>query len=290
MNDHIKSEISPYLAGGLTESRNRQIEAHAAACEKCRGALAKARAKQARVKREALKKASPDPLPNLFLARQGKDVGIERAPSKGPWAAAVIFILAGAGYWTLRHSSFFPHPLIASMPEQETASVETSSAAATNPASAPVLPSAQANAPLVSHATPPAAHPEPPKPPAVLSVQQEWQGADSGIPDTRVVVIRNQEAWAKLWTDMQDKDPLPEINFSQHVVIGVFAGEQPAGTSISFGKIRDREDDVYAPYRFIPPAAQVSTTTVPAPTHPYLLSLLPSVDKKIRLSQREASQ
>jgi len=71
-NDHIKSEISLYLAGSLTESRNRQIEAHAAACEKCRHALAKARTKQSRIKREALKKASPDPMPNLFLARQGK--------------------------------------------------------------------------------------------------------------------------------------------------------------------------------------------------------------------------
>ena len=40
-NDHIKSEISAYLAGGLTESRNRQIEAHSAACEKCRQALKK---------------------------------------------------------------------------------------------------------------------------------------------------------------------------------------------------------------------------------------------------------
>src|SRR6266581_670185 len=130
MNDHIKSEISPYLAGGLPESRNRQIEAHAAACEKCRNALAKARAKLAHVKREALKQASPDPMPNWFLARQGKNVGIDRAPAKSPWIGGVLFLLAGVGYWALRHSSLFSHAAPASLPAPEPAAIETSSAPA----------------------------------------------------------------------------------------------------------------------------------------------------------------
>src|SRR5258708_11282080 len=97
-DEHIKSEITLYLAGSLTESRNRQIEAHAASCEKCRNALSKARSKQSRVKREALKKASPDPLPNMFLARQGKEFGHDRMPRKFPWRILLILILVGIAY------------------------------------------------------------------------------------------------------------------------------------------------------------------------------------------------
>jgi len=96
MNDHIKSEISVYLAGELPESRNRQIEAHAAACDKCRNAISKSRAKQARVKREALKKASADDVPNFFLARQRKAEGMD-APSHGKTWAMIAFLVAASG-------------------------------------------------------------------------------------------------------------------------------------------------------------------------------------------------
>jgi hypothetical protein len=282
-NDHIKSEISPYLAGGLTESRNRQIEAHAAACEKCRNAMAKARAKQARGKREALKKASTDPLPNLFLARQGKAAGVDNAPAKAPWMLVGMILLAGAGYYAIRHSSFFSHPLTVPMPESDSAAVETSSAPA------PSVETPSAPPPPVKIA-PPVVHAETPNPPAIIAIQQEWKGAESGIQESRVVVIRNRGAWDKLWTDMQSKDPLPEINFDDHVVIGVFSSERPIGSSIVFGKIRESDNEVIAPYRVVIPDTQVSSTTAPAPTHPYLLSLIPRVDKKIRLTEREASQ
>ena len=101
MNDHIKSEISSYLAGVLPESRNRQIEAHAASCEKCRNALSKARAKQARVKREALKKASPDEMQNLFWDRQRKLLGMDTSSGGKTWGVAVLVLVVGAGgYWT----------------------------------------------------------------------------------------------------------------------------------------------------------------------------------------------
>ena len=135
-NEHIKSEISVYLAGGLSESRARQIDEHVAVCDKCRQALTKARAKQARLKREALKKASSDPLPNLFLARQGKAAGIDRPPSRVPWIIAGIVIIAGISY-----SLIHRHPAEAGpseAPETAAAPVAVSSA--------PVLSSATAAA------------------------------------------------------------------------------------------------------------------------------------------------
>ena len=282
-NDHIKSEISAYLAGGLAESRNRQIEAHAAACEKCRNALNKAKAKQARVKREALKKASPDPLPNLFLARQGKIFSAGHASKKAPRFIAGVLLLAGTGYLVMRHSSIPSRILTTPAQESDSVPVPTSSApvSAANPTVAPSV------APV---AAPAVEAPKTPKPPVILPVQQEWKGAESGIKEARLVVIRDKDGWNQLWTEMQQKEPLPEINFDEHVVLGVFAGERPGVSAISFGRIREREEEVYAPYRIVPLDVQVSSTTASVPTHPFLLALIPHVDKKIRLTEREAQQ
>jgi len=281
-DDHIKSEISVFLAGGLTEVRNRQIEAHAAACEKCRQALNKARVKQARQKREALKKASPDPLPNLFLARQGKETGIDRPASKGPWLVAGILLLVGGGYSILRRYSTGWHAESASPQESVSPSVAVSSSIPVNAApesAASLQPSASTAA---------VSAPESPKNSNVLQVQQEWSGADGGITKASLVVVRNQEAWQKLWTEMAEKEPLPKVNFNRHVIVGVFAGERTGGATISLGKISETEDEVLVPYQVKSFDMQVSTA--PAISHAYLLSLLPRVEKKIRLTQWEVPQ
>jgi len=278
MNDHIKSEISGYLAGGLPESRNRQIEAHAAACEKCQNALSKARSKQARVKREALKKASPERIANLFLARQGKMPGPDILASRQSWLAAAVIVVAGGGYWVHRHSGKTAH-----------APVEMADVPAAIPSAAPPAP---VKSPPAKVRPPPAVPPETPKPPLVLPILQNWKGPDCGIGQSRLVVIRDDDAWEKLWTEMQSQDPPPEVEFSRKVVLGVFAGEEPAGTSVVLGKIEEMDGVMYAPYRILTrPVVPASSATAPsapqAVTHPYLLAVVPRVNKKIRLTLKE---
>jgi hypothetical protein len=102
------------------------------------------------------------------------------------------------------------------------------------------------------------------------------------------------------------KDPLPQIDFSQKLILGILGGEHPAGTTITLGRVEQMEDVMYAPYRFNSPAPSsapivvASSDTAPAviaapaapttPAHPYLLVLVPRVDMKIRLTQKETSQ
>ena len=167
------------------------------------------------------------------------------------------------------------------MPGPEPAAIETSSAPAASVGTAPAPPP-------TNNAAPAAAPAESPKPPVVIPVQQEWKGAESGIQETRLVVIRNKEGWEKLWTEMQVHEPPPEIHFSRNIVVGVFAGASPAGSAVSMGKIEQMEDAVYAPYRIAPARVQDSGPTGQGPSHPYLLSLIPRVDKKIRLVPEEA--
>jgi len=306
-DDHIKSEISAYLTGGLPDARNRQIEAHAAVCEKCRQALSKARAKQARVKREALKKASADPLPNLFLARQGKEAGLNRPASKAPAILVGALIAAGAAYGLYRYFYSGARPSDTQAVERDVAPVAVSSAPVVV-SSAPVISSAPVAAAVPTGVPPTPEVAAPPAPsPIPLEVKQEWKGAESGIKTSRIVVIRNWKSWERLWAEMQGKEPLPSVNFDQYVVVCIFAGERTPNASVHVGRIREDRREVIVSYRVSGQAVTASTSTVAASSfsvvavsssavaprsgvpscHPYLLSVIPRVDKKMRITQRE---
>ena len=90
----------------------------------------------------------------------------------------------------------------------------------------------------------------------------------------------------RLWTEMQLPDALPAVDFDQNVVLGVFGGEVAAGSSLVLGRVNEQEEEIYVPYRVVSP--EVAISTMSAPSHPYLLSVLPHTDKKIRLTEKEA--
>jgi hypothetical protein len=289
-NDHIKSEISAYLAGGLTEARMREIDTHIVSCDKCRNALGKARAKQAHVRREALKKASADPLPNLFLARQGKNAGVDAPPSKGPWVVLTGLVLVGAGYGLYRHfSSGFHSASAPTTSSDPTLDVASSSPAVSSAAVAAAIPAATEA-------------PSPPVPsPIALDVKQQWSGVDSGIKTGKVVVIRNKDAWEELWSDMEEDDPLPPINFNHNIVVCIFAGGHSINSAVALGKIHEEDTTVVVPYSVSgsevndasssvgasSSSATPASNVAAAPSHPFLLSMIPRIDKKIRVTQRE---
>ena len=104
----------------------------------------------------------------------------------------------------------------------------------------------------------------------------------------RLTVIRSKGAWEKLWAEMLQKDPLPPVNFEEHLVAAIFPGESPPGSFVVLGTIRETDKTVSIPYRVAGFDVKVSSGAVPS--HPYLLSLMARVDKKIRLTQREAAE
>ncbi|KFI05547.1 hypothetical protein JN27_20910 [Massilia sp. BSC265] len=65
----------------------------------------------------------------------------------------------------------------------------------------------------------------------------------TGIHAPRNVVVRDEAAWTALWSEHAGKDvPLPKIDFSKKMVVGVFRGAQPdgcRGTSIGAVDFRD---------------------------------------------------
>jgi hypothetical protein len=274
MDDHIKSEIPAYLAGDLTESRQRQIEAHGASCEKCRSALNKARAKQARGKREALKKASTGTIPNLFLTRQGKEVAGHSSGLGMKGKVILLLVAMGGTYWAYQKWNTVPIAEVAPKPPVEPVSPPKETV--------PSTPSPVAEVPKV----------EPSKPPIVLPVLQSWKGSESAVRESRLLVIRRQDAWQKLWDEMQLVDAMPAIDFTDKIVLAVFVGPVAAGSAVDLGKIQEVGEEMVAPYRVATPAVQVSTLTaqtIPTTTsYPYLLAVVSRVDRKIKLTRRES--
>lgn len=65
----------------------------------------------------------------------------------------------------------------------------------------------------------------------------------TGIQEARHVVVRDEAAWASLWAEHAGKDaPLPKVDFSEKMVVGVFRGAQPDGCrSTAIGAVDFRD-------------------------------------------------
>jgi len=272
-NDHVKVDIPAFLHGDLPESRQRQIEGHVAGCDGCRHALNKARAKLARSKRQALKNANPDPLPNLLISRLGRQSGLNRPPSRTPWGWLFLLALVAGGAYMIKRKETRPAvvPVESSEPDIAVSTSVPSGATAVPPFDVQKSSPAAVLAPATAPAKP--AVPEPP---------QTWSGADSGVKDFREVIINGRRSWGNLWGDMGHDSPAPPINFLDNTLVGVFAGEQPsAGVQVVLGPPKTLDEEVQIPYSITTVA--VSSGAAAAVTHPYALTTISRTSKTVRL-------
>jgi hypothetical protein len=62
----------------------------------------------------------------------------------------------------------------------------------------------------------------------------EWKGAASAVTSPRTVVIKSADEWKRLWREHSGsaKKEVPEIDFENYMVVGVFAGRKPAGHAV----------------------------------------------------------
>lgn len=275
-NEHIKSDITDYLTGKLPEARRREVDAHIATCEACRSAVDKARSKQARKNRQALKSAVPDRVPNLLLNRLGKQAGIPRPVSNHGWLwFGAFFLLVGLAYLAIHFQNRIP--FLRSTP---TTTAETSSSVGTDSSEDNGASVAASTAVPVDQPASVATKPEPSTgtvEAAAPYTPQQWGGQDSQIKEYREVVIRGRSAWRTLWSEMGQGEPAPRVNFNSAIVIGIFAGEKPlTGYQVTFGAANDTEEKVVVPFRMTPPVHGL-----PGVTHPYTLMTIPRVPKRV---------
>jgi len=99
-------------------------------------------------------------------------------------------------------------------------------------------------------------------------------GTMSNIEDARFVTLRNQPEWSALWRAHAPDKPLPQIDWSREMVVGVFLGTRPAaGYRVEIVGYREEGARVVAGYKEMPPARDAITAQIL--TSPYALAAIP---------------
>lgn len=111
-----------------------------------------------------------------------------------------------------------------------------------------------------------------------------WVGNNSSMSEPREVVIRNPKDWQQLWKKihgtLEPMPPVPEIDFSSHMVVGYFLGQRSTGGfSVSIEDFVETGDEI---------TVNISTTSPgrngivsQALTSPYAIQAIPKSDKKV---------
>ena len=74
------------------------------------------------------------------------------------------------------------------------------------------------------------------------------QGSSSQIQEPREVVVRSAAEWERLWS-AHSSQPLPTVDFSRSLVVGVFLGTRPtAGYTVEITAVNGDDDRVVVEY------------------------------------------
>jgi len=277
MSEHCKSQLPLYVNGSLPESTRRQVDEHLATCEKCRHLLTKFKSKEARQKREALKSAGHEQVPNMLQNRIRREAGMNAESQKSGKGWFVFLLLLGITiYFGLKKEA---PPMVSSVQLKE----EVAEPAA--PATAPTASSDSVKA-TSSSASSISSEPAviiPPSLEAPVLRWRQWKGAFCPIKDYREVVITDKEAWRDLWHEMNGADSkTPRIEFSSQTVVGIFLGTKTVpGYEISIHHPQENQDVVIVPYSISEPVVSSMTASTPIITQPYHLKTIPRFSKKI---------
>ncbi len=97
-------------------------------------------------------------------------------------------------------------------------------------------------------------------------------GARSGIRQARQLVVRDQEAWARLWSEHTGPggSPAPAVDFAAEDVVAVFAGARPTGGHrVRIDRIGRDNDAANVHVTLLRPAP--GTLTTQAFTYPFAM-------------------
>jgi hypothetical protein len=95
------------------------------------------------------------------------------------------------------------------------------------------------------------------------------KGAESSIDSPRQATARTAAEWAALWKAHTFDRPLPAVDFSREMVVGVFMGSRPtAGFALEIVGAADRDGTLVVTYReTTPPKGALTAQVLVAPYH-----------------------
>ena len=106
------------------------------------------------------------------------------------------------------------------------------------------------------------------------------KGDQSNIDDRREVVVRTAAEWQKLWQQHSPDRPMPSVDFSKEMVVGVFLGNRPtAGYGVAVVKTIDANGVLHVQYRESAPGRDAITAQMLTfPYHVVAISKSASLD------------
>jgi hypothetical protein len=120
-------------------------------------------------------------------------------------------------------------------------------------------------------------------PPAIRTV---GKGPASAIDEPRQVTVRSAAQWAALWKENGAGAPLPPVDFSREMVVGVFAGSRPtAGYSVEI--VRAVGNGGALVVQYVETAPSRDTVTAQILSAPYHLAAMPKHDGEITFKKVE---
>ena len=68
-------------------------------------------------------------------------------------------------------------------------------------------------------------------------------GERSGIATARTVIVRDEAAWQALWNEAAIRSPMPKIDFTQRMIVGIFLGTRPtSGFSVQVVEVVSEQE------------------------------------------------
>jgi hypothetical protein len=100
------------------------------------------------------------------------------------------------------------------------------------------------------------------------------KGSQSNVEEPRQVTVRTAEELAKLWRAHAPDRPLPTVDFSRDMIVGVFLGSRPtAGYNVEIVSAREEQGALVVRYRAAQPPRNAITAQIL--TMPYQLVAVP---------------
>ena len=110
------------------------------------------------------------------------------------------------------------------------------------------------------------------------------RGGQSGIEEPRQVVVRTAAEWEKLWKEHALDRPLPPVDFTRSMVIGLFLGYRPTGGyGVEITGIERKDSEAVVTYRERRPQKTDIVTQVI--TMPFHLVSLDKVTGEVRFTR-----
>jgi hypothetical protein len=110
------------------------------------------------------------------------------------------------------------------------------------------------------------------------------RGSDSQVENAKNVTVRTAADWRALWKEHSFSLPLPKVDFSKEMVVGVFLGMRPTGGhSVTITAVDLKGDELVVTYREETPAANAMVTQ--ALTSPVHLVRLPQHKGAVRFER-----